>query len=154
MTQNPFPSWSLAKQLRRSPREKGQKMRVGWYVRSEPAHEVIGVGEVPTSTPGRGEVLVRLHASSIIVAYGAAREPTTAFPLSPRPARNMSLHFIYVYMMADSAKDAACTDIARAIADNALRHRIANIIPLDELARVHTEAEKQSGTGHMVVEIP
>ncbi|MDP6559638.1 MAG: hypothetical protein QF619_05890 [Candidatus Binatia bacterium] len=128
-------------------------MRVGWYVRSEPAHEVIGVGEVPTSTPGRGEVLVRLHASSIIVAYGAAREPTTTFLLNPRPARNMSLHFVFVYTMVDAAKDTTCADIAHATADNALRHRIANIIPLDELSRAHTEAEKQSGTGHMAVEI-
>lgn len=100
--------------------------------------------------PVSGKVLAE---DGVIVTYGAAREPTTTFPLSPRPARNMSLHFIFVYTMADAAKDAACTDIARAIADNALRHRIANIIPLDELARAHTEAEKQSGTGHMVVEI-
>lgn len=88
-----------------------------------------------------------------IVTFGAITDRDATLPLTPRPARNMSLQFIFVYAMPDAAKDAACADIARAIADGALVHRIAGVIPLDELARAHAEAENQSGTGHMVVEI-
>ena len=88
-----------------------------------------------------------------IVTFGAVTEPGATLPVNPRPARNMSLHFIFVYAMPDAAKDAACTDIANTIADGALTHRIAGVVPLDQLARAHAEAETQSGTGHMVVEI-
>jgi NADPH:quinone reductase len=90
----------------------------------------------------------------VIASYASARVPKATISVSPRRARNMSIHFIHCYTMADAAKDAAVTDIARIAADGAIQHRIAGIVPLAELARAHREAESQSGTGQMVVEIP
>jgi NADPH2:quinone reductase len=40
-------------------------MRAAWYTRYGPAREVFVVGEMPTPTPGHGEVLVRVHASGV-----------------------------------------------------------------------------------------
>jgi len=93
-----------------------------------------------------------LAENGAIVTFGAVTDPAAVLPLNPRPARNMTLQFILVYSMSDAAKDAACADIARASIDGALVHRIADVIPLDELARAHEAAERQAGTGHMVVE--
>ncbi|NGM20756.1 NADPH:quinone reductase [Roseomonas stagni] len=40
-------------------------MRAAWYERTGPAREVIVVGEMPTPSPGPGEVLVRLATSGV-----------------------------------------------------------------------------------------
>ncbi|MBS7809727.1 NADPH:quinone reductase [Roseococcus pinisoli] len=40
-------------------------MKAVWYERNGPAHEVLVHGEMPRPEPGRGEVLVRLHASGV-----------------------------------------------------------------------------------------
>jgi NADPH2:quinone reductase len=40
-------------------------VRAAWYDRTGPAAEVLEVGELPTPTPGPGEVLVRVAASGI-----------------------------------------------------------------------------------------
>jgi NADPH2:quinone reductase len=88
----------------------------------------------------------------VIASYASSRMPKATISVSPRRARNMSMHFVHCYTMSDAAKNAAATDISKAAAG--FTHRIAGIIPLNELARAHREAERQSGTGQMVVEIP
>ena len=40
-------------------------MKAAYYDRKGPAHEVLRVGEVPTPSPGPGEVRVCVHASGI-----------------------------------------------------------------------------------------
>ena len=40
-------------------------MKAIWYERTGPAREVLQLGEVPTPTPGRGQVLIRVHASGV-----------------------------------------------------------------------------------------
>lgn len=95
-----------------------------------------------------------LAERATICSYASAAVPQALVTVSPRRARNMSMHFIFVYTISDAEKDAACAGIVRAIAEANIVHRIAGIIPLAELARAHREAEGQSGTGHMVVEIP
>jgi NADPH:quinone reductase-like Zn-dependent oxidoreductase len=40
-------------------------MRAAWYERNGPAREVLVVGEMPTPSPGPGEVLVRLATSGV-----------------------------------------------------------------------------------------
>lgn len=88
----------------------------------------------------------------VIASYASARQPKATISVSPRRARNMSMHFVHCYTMSDAAKDAAAADIAKAAAG--FIHRIAGRVPLADLARAHREAESQSGTGQMVVEIP
>lgn len=94
-----------------------------------------------------------LAERGIICAYASMSVPKALVTVTPRRARNMSIHFIFVYTISDAEKDAACNGIIRAVSEAAIRHRIAAVIPLGELARAHREAERRSGTGHMVVEI-
>jgi NADPH2:quinone reductase len=89
-----------------------------------------------------------------IVSYGAAAPGKAAVTLSPRRARNMSIHFIFIYLLNEAQKVSVCDGILHAVAENALQHRIAGTVPLNDLARAHREAETQSGTGHMVVTVP
>ena len=40
-------------------------MKAVWYERNGPARDVLEFGDVPDPVPGRGEVLVRVHASGV-----------------------------------------------------------------------------------------
>ncbi|HEY8581005.1 MAG TPA: NADPH:quinone reductase [Beijerinckiaceae bacterium] len=87
-----------------------------------------------------------------IAVYGAPPKPQATLTLSPRRARNLSIEFTFVYTLRPAIVERTCAGVIEAAPH--LTHRIAGVIPLDELARAHREAESQSGTGHMIVSIP
>lgn len=89
-----------------------------------------------------------------VASYGAVQQQTATLTLSPRRARNLAIHFVFVYALRPAIVEQTCAGVLAAVADGALQHRIAGVVPLAELARAHSEAESQSGTGHMIVAIP
>lgn len=89
-----------------------------------------------------------------IAAYGASPRPQAVLTLSPRRARNFDLQIVFVYTLSPEAAQATCEAVNSAASSGKLIHRIANVVPLEELARAHREAESQSGSGHMIVSIP
>jgi NADPH2:quinone reductase len=89
-----------------------------------------------------------------IAVYGASPKPQAVLTLSPRRARNFDLQVVFVYTLAPPLAQSTSEAVTRAAGDGKLIHRIADVIPLRELARAHREAESQSGSGHMIVAIP
>lgn len=94
-----------------------------------------------------------LAENGTICSFGAARTPKLEISMSGRRARNMSLRFVFVYLLDDPALTETCAGINKAQAEGALKHRIAATFPLRELAKAHAFAENHTGTGHVVVEI-
>ena len=88
-----------------------------------------------------------------MVSFGAASAPTLSVTQTGRRARNMSLHFIFVYMLDEPTFAATCAGIVEAAKAGALKHRIGGRFPLADLAKAHHFAETTSGTGHVVVEM-
>lgn len=88
-----------------------------------------------------------------IVSFGAASSPTVSVTQTGRRARNMSLHFIFVYLLDEPTFAATCAGINACASQGHLRHRIGGTFPLERLADAHHTAETSSGTGHIVVEI-
>ncbi len=86
-----------------------------------------------------------------MVSFGAASAPTMPVTQIGRRARNMSLHFIFVYMLDDATFEATCAGINEAAEAGALKHRIGGTFPLERMADAHHMAEITSGTGHVVV---
>ena len=60
---------------------------------------------------------------------------------------------VLVFEWPDSAKDHAIADINKALADGWLRHRIAEILPLDEIARGNEIVEKGECRGAVILTI-
>ena len=94
-----------------------------------------------------------LAENGTICSFGARRTPKLDISISGRRALNMSLRFVYVYLLDDVALIETCAGINKAHAEGALKHRIAATFPLRELAKAHAFAENHTGTGHVVVEI-
>jgi NADPH:quinone reductase len=94
-----------------------------------------------------------LAENGTICSFGAARTSKLEISMSDRRTRNMSLRFVFVYLLDDAALTETCAGINRAQAEGALKHRIAATFPLRELAKAHAFAENHTGTGHVVVEI-
>ena len=94
-----------------------------------------------------------LAENGTICSFGAARTPKLEISMSGRRARNMSLRFVFVYLLDDAALTETCAGINKAQAEGALKHRIAATFPLRELAKAHAFAETHTGTGHVMVEI-
>lgn len=92
-----------------------------------------------------------LAQDGVIASYASAHVPKAEITVSPRRARNMSIHFVFVYMLNPAAILDTCRLVNEADAAGALTHRIAGTFPLDQLAQAHSAAKAQSGTGHMVV---
>jgi NADPH2:quinone reductase len=87
-----------------------------------------------------------------IVSFGAAAVPSVAVTQSGRRARNMSLNFIFVYMLDEATFAATCAGINACAQAGKLINRIGGVFPLSELARAHHTAETTTASGHIVVE--
>lgn len=94
-----------------------------------------------------------LAQDGVISSYASAHVPKAEIVVSPRRARNMSIHFVFVYMLNPDAIRETCALVNRAAADGALIHRVAATYSLANIAQAHARAETESGTGHMVVTI-
>ena len=88
-----------------------------------------------------------------IVSFGAAAAPSLAIALAGRRARNMSLHFIFVYLLDEATQRTTCAGIIEAEAQGRLKHRIGGRFSLAELAAAHRAAETTASTGHIIVEM-
>lgn len=88
-----------------------------------------------------------------IVSFGAASTPSIAVTQTGRRARNMGLHFIFVYLLDEATFESTCNGINEMATAGLLKHRIGGVFPLADLARAHHEAETATATGHVVVEI-
>jgi NADPH2:quinone reductase len=88
-----------------------------------------------------------------IVSFGGASAASVPVTQIGRRARNMGLHFVFVYLLDAATFAATGTGIEEAAAAGILKHRIGGTFPLAELARAHRTAETTTGSGHMVVEI-
>jgi len=94
-----------------------------------------------------------LAEGGVIASYASAQVPVAQITVSPRRARNMSIHFVFVYLLDAAAIESTCALVQKAEQERALRHRIAATYPLERLAEAHASAERQSGSGHVIVTI-
>ena len=64
--------------------EETKAMKAVWYDRQGPAREVLQYGDFPTPTPGRGEALIRVHASGVNPSDAGMRRGGTGPMAYPR----------------------------------------------------------------------
>jgi NADPH:quinone reductase-like Zn-dependent oxidoreductase len=66
---------------------------------------------------------------------------------------NLLIRMVIVYDMPESAKKQAIVDTARCLKGDRLQHRLAHVVPLDDIAKAHELIEQGGFRGCVIVNI-
>jgi NADPH2:quinone reductase len=94
-----------------------------------------------------------LKPNGVIASYASRGDDKPAVPFRMLMVKNITVHAILVYTMAESAKEAAMADITRALEQGSLRPLITRRLPLERIAEAHAHVEQVASIGNTVVEV-
>ncbi len=92
-----------------------------------------------------------LRTGGTIATYSSTQAPEPKLPFYPMMFKDISLRFVLVYAMPETAKRQAAADITRFLEDSKFTHRIAETFTLDDIAQAH-EAVEQGRRGCVIVD--
>lgn len=98
-------------------------------------------------------VLDMIRTSGTIVTYSSTVVAEPKLPFYRMMFMDLTIRMVIVYAMPEAAKQSAIADIERALRENRLVHRIAHVLPLDQIARAHELIEQGGFRGCVVVKI-
>jgi len=130
-------------------REPGWGERVKALNGGKPVDRVIDV-EFGANLP---EVLNCIRTSGVIATYSSTQVKEPQLPFFRVMYLGLTIHFVIVYSMPEPAKKLAVADITQAFRDGMLQHRIADRVPLAEIARANELVELGGSNGCVVVKI-
>jgi NADPH2:quinone reductase len=93
-----------------------------------------------------------LNRNGVIATYASDAEPTPALPFWPLVMVDATVRFVLVYAMTREAHEEAIGAIGEGLAEGWLRHNIARVLPLEEIAAGHDLVEAGAG-GKVVLDL-
>jgi NADPH:quinone reductase len=130
-------------------RERGWGERVKALNGGKSVDRVIDV-EFGANLP---EVLSCIRTSGVIATYSSTQVKEPTLPFLRMMYLDLTLHFVLVYSMPEPAKKLAIADITQAFRHGMLQHRIADRVPLADIARANELVEQGGSNGCVVVRI-
>ncbi|MCH9694503.1 MAG: NADPH:quinone reductase [Gammaproteobacteria bacterium] len=115
----------------------------------EPVDRIVDV-EFGANLPIAVEVL---KVGGVIATYSSTQVPEPKLPFFAMMYKDITIRLIIVYAMPEAAKQLAIADIEKALETDSLQHRIAETLPLDDIARSNEIVEKGSIRGAVVLTI-
>jgi len=97
-------------------------------------------------------VLDMIRTSGTIVTYSSTVVAEPKLPFYRMMFMDLVIRLVIVYAMPESAKQSAMDDIEKALSENRLQHRLAHVLPLDEINRAHELIEQGGFRGCVVVQ--
>ena len=94
-----------------------------------------------------------LRIGGTIATYASTQVPEPKLPFLQMMYKDLTIRMIIVYAMPIGAKDHAIADISKALADGWLQCRIAESLPLDEIARGNEIVERGDRRGAVILTI-
>ncbi len=113
----------------------------------EPIDRVVDV-EFGANLPVSVEVL---KVGGVIATYSSTQDPEPKLPFFQMMYKDLTIRTIIVYAMPEPAKQQAIADIDKALVADTLRHRIAETMPLAEIAKANEVIEQGSIRGAVVL---
>lgn len=92
-----------------------------------------------------------LKVGGVIATYSSTQDPEPKLPFLQMMYKDLTIRTIIVYAMPEPAKQHAIADIAAALAADTLQHRIAETMPLAEIAKANEVIEQGSIRGAVVL---
>jgi NADPH2:quinone reductase len=94
-----------------------------------------------------------LKTGGVIATYGSAQHPEPVLPFYPLMYKDATVRFLIVYAMPEEAKRQAVADINAALAEGCLIHRVAERLPLADIARANEIVEEGRCRGAVLLTI-
>jgi len=94
-----------------------------------------------------------LRVGGAIATYSSTQVPEPKLPFFKMMYKDITLRFVIVYAMPESAKQHAIADIVRALRADQLQHQVAASMPLDEIASGNELVEQGSIRGAVILNI-
>ncbi len=93
------------------------------------------------------EVLDCVRTGATIATYASTQTPEPKLPFLKMMFMDLTIRMVIVYAMPEEAKADAMRDIHRNLVEGNLRHRIAEVLPLEEAALSHEIIEQGNVRG-------
>ncbi len=94
-----------------------------------------------------------IRTGGVIATYSSMQDPQPELPFFRMMYKDLTLRFVIVYAMPESAKQFAIADIERALDADLLQHRIAQEFPLEEIAQSNELVEQSGVRGTVILRI-
>ena len=94
-----------------------------------------------------------LKPSGTVASYASRGDDKPSVPFRMFMFKNITVHAILVYTMAESAKTAAKADITQALRNGRLRPLITRRLPLERIAEAHAHVEQVASIGNTVLQV-
>lgn len=94
-----------------------------------------------------------LKVGGVIASYGSTQVPEPRLPFYRMMYKDLTLRTIIVYSMPEPAKQLAIADIDVALRKEALRHRIAETMPLADIVRANELIEQGRVRGAVILDV-
>ncbi len=94
-----------------------------------------------------------LRIGGTIATYASSGQPEPTLPFLRMMYKDLTTRFVIVYAMPETAKAQAIADIAAALSDGWLQHRIAHSLPLDHIVNGNEIIEQGVVRGAVILTI-
>jgi NADPH2:quinone reductase len=92
-----------------------------------------------------------LKSGGTIAAYASMSNPEPALTYYPLMFNNTNMRLVFVYGMAQAAKDEAAKAINEFLTSGKLKGRIAATYPLEEIVKAHEHVESAAQIGNVIL---
>jgi len=94
-----------------------------------------------------------LKVGGVIATYSSMQDPQPKLPFFQMMYKDLTIRTIIVYAMPEAAKIQAIDDTNKALSNDALQHRIAANLPLNEIVKSNEVIEQGSIRGAVILTI-
>lgn len=94
-----------------------------------------------------------IRTGGVIATYSSMQDAQPKLPFFQMMYKDLTIRFVIVYAMPESAKQFAIADIERTLSADLLQHRIARKFPLDEIVQSNELIEQGAIRGAVILDL-
>ena len=94
-----------------------------------------------------------LAVNGIIAAYSSDEVPEPVVPFNAMLMKDLTIRFVLIYEVGDAARLDAVGEINRLLAATQLKHQIAEIYSLEQVAAAHERMEEGRAIGKLLLQV-
>lgn len=94
-----------------------------------------------------------LKVGGTIASYASDAAPEPALPFYPLLMKNAAVRISLVFLMEGEPLERAIADVTRLLEQGVLRHNVALVLPLEQIAAAHEAIEAGSVAGNVVLTV-